>query len=230
MNNNLTIVYYTANFISKKFMQNIQKQLVKVAGGLPIVSVSQKPINFGENICVGSIGRTHINIWREAYIGAKEAKTKYIALAEDDVLYSPGYFTCHTPTPGVFAYNQNVWRLYTWVKPAIFSYLDIVNMNGLICERDFFVEAMEERFTKWPDDSKINLEYWGEPGKYEDEEGLDVTVRETEEFWSPISNIAFSHETALSFLHLGKRKKLGFLQSYEVPYWGRAEEIMKLYE
>ncbi len=228
--NDLTIIYYTANFISDKFMKNIQKQLLTASGDLPIISVSQKPMNFGRNICVGNIGRTHINIWREAYIGAKEAKTKYIALAEDDVLYSPGCFTRHTPTPGVFAYNQNVWRLYTWVKPAIFSYLDFINMNSLVCERDLFVEAMEERFAKWPDDSKINLSDWGEPGKYEGKGHLEVTERKIEEFYSPISNIAFSHQTALSFLHLGKRKKLGYLRSFEVPYWGHAEEILKLYE
>lgn len=82
INNDLTIIYYTANFISEKFMENIKSQLLTAAGDLPIISVSQKPMKFGQNICVGNIGRTHINIWRQAYIGALEAKTKYIALIE----------------------------------------------------------------------------------------------------------------------------------------------------
>ncbi len=227
---NTTIIYYTSNFISEKFMQATQSQLIKAKGDLPIISVSQKPMNFGKNICVGNIGRTHLNIYRQALRGAKEAKTKYIAMAEDDVLYSPGWFTCHTPTPGVFAYNQNVWCIYTWVKPAVFSFKDRINLYSLICERELFIEAMEERFAKWPDESKFNIGRWAEPGKYEGPRHLGVTERKTEKFWSPTSNIAFSHQSALSFLNLGTRKKLGSLHSLEVPYWGRAEEILKLYE
>ena len=225
----LTIIYYTSNFIPEKFMQATQNQLMKAKGNIPLVSVSQKPMNFGRNICVGDIGRSHLNIYHQALIGAKESKTKYIAMAEDDVLYSPGCFTSHKPIPGVFAYNQNVWCIYTWVKPAVFSFKDRINLYSLICERELFIEAMEERFAKWPDESKINIGMWAEPGKYEGPRHLGVTARKIEKFWSPTSNIAFSHQSALSFLNLGTRKRLGNLQAYEIPYWGRAEEILKLY-
>lgn len=229
MSSDLTVIYYTSNFIPDKFMEYTKRELLKAARDIPLISVSQKPMNFGKNICVGNIDRTHLNIYRQALRGAKEATTKYIAMAEDDVLYSPGCFTCHTPTPGVFAYNQNVWCLYTWVKPPVFSFKNRINLYSLICERELFIEAMEERFAKWPDESKINIGMWAEPGKYEGSKHLGVTERKTEIFWSLTSNIAFSHQSALSFLNLGTRKKLGSLLSYEIPYWGRALDIVKEY-
>lgn len=223
----LTVIYYTANHISQLFARTIQHYLLGAIGELPLISVSQKPMNFGENICVGEIGRSHLNIYRQALIGAKAAKTKYIVLAEDDILYSPGHFK-YRPSNGVFAYNMSVWSIYTWVRPPIFSYKDRRVLHSMICERDLFIEAMDERFNKYPNESKVNLGLWAEPGKYEDQ--LGVTVRQTEKFYTAIVNVAFSHETALAFGNLGTRKKLGNLRVTALPYWGSAEQVLSLYE
>lgn len=227
--NDLTIVYYTSNTIPEYFWSKTKEQLLKASGSLPIVSVSQKPVDLGYNICIGNIGRSHLNIYRQALIGAKAAKTKYIAFCEDDVLYSPDHFTCHIPSPGVFAYNTNYWCVYTWVLPPVFSKKNRRNMFGLICERELFIEAIEERFKKWPDDDKIKLGFWAEPGKYEGRKHLNVTERKSETFMSPTPIIAFSHPTALSYLNLGKRKRLGDNPVSELPYWGEAEKIYDLY-
>lgn len=227
LENELTIIYYTANTVPIRFAEKVRRQISTVGQRVPIISVSHKPLNFGRNICVGNIGRSHLNIYRQALLGAKAAETRYIALAEDDILYSPDHFNCHKPTPGCFAYNMNVWSLYTWTKPPIFSYKDRINLSGLICERNLFIEAMEERFTKWPDDSVTPIRNWAEPGKYE--KNLSVTARSIEEFYSEVPNIAFSHPTALSFDNLGVRKKLGNLRVTTVPYWGTAEQVLKIY-
>ena len=226
---NLSVVYFTANVISDYFAKNTQKQLLKAIGDLPLISVSKKPMDFGQNICVGDTPRSHFNIYRQALIGAKAAGTKYIALAEDDVLYSSEHFN-YRSSPGKFAYNLNVWSIFTWSDPPMFSHKGTVRrcLHALICERDLFIEAMEERFTKHPDDSKTKKDVWGEPGKYERQ--LGVTVRETEDFYANPPNIVFSHETALAYEGLGKRKRIGEYRAIEIPYWGRAEDIVKLYK
>ena len=72
--NDLTIIFYTANHISDYFMANIQKQLLKAIGDTPIISVSHKPMKFGQNICVGEIGRSTYNLYKQVLIGAKYAK------------------------------------------------------------------------------------------------------------------------------------------------------------
>lgn len=225
MQPDLTVIFYTANVAPIKFAEKIRAQLWKAKGDLPLISVSQKSIRFGQNICVGQIGRSHLNIYRQALIGAKAAETRYIALCEDDVLYSTEHFK-HRSHAKMFAYNMSVWSIYTWDE-AIFSYKDRRNLSGLICERDLFIEAMEERFKRWPDDSKVNIANWSEPGKYE--ANLDVSDRESEKFYTDIPNIAFSHPTALSFQNLGKRKRRGNLKVIGLPGWGMAEDIKKLY-
>lgn len=221
----LTIVYYTANVVPEYFADAVRERLTESANGLPIVTVSHKPVDFGDNIVV-DLPRHHLSIYRQALIGARAATTEYIALCEDDALYSPEHFK-HRPSPGKFAYNLGHWGIYTWEKEPIFSWKGRRNLCNLICERDLFIRAMEERFLRWPDDSKINLGLWAEPGKYERQ--LDVSVQETEEFWTNPPNIVFSHEAALSYGNLGKRKRLGELRATEVPFWGKASEIRSLY-
>lgn len=226
-NNDITIVYYTANKIGHSFAESTRKILLEASHGFPIVSVSQQKIDFGHNICVGDIGQNTLNIYRQALIGAKEAKTEYIGLAEDDVLYSPDHFMCYRPDPGVFAYNMNMWVIYTWTRPPIFSYKGRRNLYALICHREDFIRTMEERFAKYPDGTGFHAGHWGEPGKYE--RSLGVQVNPTEEFHSEISGIAFSHDKAVSFQGLGTRKAHGSERRDFLPYWGAASAILQLY-
>jgi hypothetical protein len=41
---------------------------------------------------MGDIGRSHLNIYRQILEGCKAATTKYVAMAEDDILYSESHF------------------------------------------------------------------------------------------------------------------------------------------
>jgi hypothetical protein len=221
----ITAVLYTANFIPDKFMYNTQKQLLGVLGDTHLITVSQKPMKVGENVVV-ELGRSHFNIYRQALLGAKMAKTKYIALCEDDVLYSPEHFN-YRPKDKPFAYNLASWGIYTWQKPPMFNLKNRINLNALICEREAFIRAMEERFEKWPDDTKTDKNIWAEPGKYERQ--LGVTPCEFESYYTYPPNIKFSHETELSFEGLGTRKRKGDLLALSIPYWGSAAEVMSNY-
>lgn len=228
----LTIIYITANVISDFFGRNMREHLLVAANSAPMIVVSKKPVdfwaNFSDNIILeGDV--SHFNIYRQALAGAKAAKTKYIAIAEDDVLYSPEHFK-RRPSRGKFAYNIACWGMYTWIEPATFSYRAMGarrNHGMLICERELYIEAMEERFAKYPDDDEKMREIWAEPGKYE--EHLGVTVRESETFYTLPANVKFSHSEELSYHTIGRRKRQGELRALEIDYWGRAENIKKLY-
>lgn len=224
--NDISVVYYTANKLSTYFMSQTQQYLMVAIKGLPLVSVSKKPMSFGKNICVGDTPQSHLNIYRQALIGAKAAKTKYVAFAEDDILYTEEHFK-HRPKPGYFAYNLGVWGVYTW-NPTMFSWKGRRNLSQLVCERDLFVEAMEERFAKYQNDEITPVGSWAEPGKYES--NLGVTVRQTEEFYSNPPNIMFSHTEALAYQNLGHRKRFGELRATEIPHWGRIEKVMENYK
>ncbi|KKU03350.1 MAG: hypothetical protein UX88_C0039G0006 [Candidatus Woesebacteria bacterium GW2011_GWC2_47_16] len=233
----LTVIYYTSNYLDTHnpyFLENTKKQLLKAIDDLPLISVSQKPIAFGQNICVGDIGRSHLNLYGQILTGAKAAKTKYVAMAEDDILYSYEHFHAYLPDKDRFAYDMNKWSIFTWTRPPLFSFRNNRKVvNSLISPRDMLVEALEERFARV---EKLKQEgqkeediihHWGDPGRYEDK--LGVTVRETEEFYSGVPNIVFSHPEAFGYLSRGTRKKLGDIKAIEIPYWGRAEDVLKLY-
>jgi hypothetical protein len=234
----LTIVYYTSNWLDTHnpyFLENTKKQLLKAIGDLPLISVSQKPIALGQNLCVGEIGRSHLNLYRQILTGTRAAKTKYVAMAEDDILYSYEHFHTYVPEKDRFAYDMGKWSLFTWTDPPLFSFrTNRKVVNSLIAKRDMLVAAMEERFKKFDEliekgrkEEEI-IQSWGDPGRYE--ANLGVTVRETEEFYSTCPNIVFSHPEAFGYLSRGTRKRLGDLRAIELPYWGRAEDVLKLYK
>lgn len=236
--NDLTVVYYTSNWLDDHnpyFLENTKHQLLIAIEDLPLISVSQKPIAFGQNLCVGEIGRSHLNLYRQILTGAKAAKTKFVALAEDDILYSFDHFHYYLPEKEVFAYDMSKWSIFTWTRPPLFSFRNNRKVvNSLIAPRDMLVAALEERFAKVDELMKMGqkeediIGRWGDPGRYEDK--LGVTVRPTEEFYTQVPNIVFSHPEAFGYLSRGTRKRLGDIRAYEVPYWGRASDILKLYD
>ncbi|KKS11058.1 MAG: hypothetical protein UU66_C0030G0008 [Parcubacteria group bacterium GW2011_GWB1_41_5] len=226
--NDLTIIYYSANTISPQFYEHTKNALLKAAGDISIISVSHKPMDLGKNICVGDIGASNINIYKQLLIGAKEATTEYIATAEDDTLYSASHFTHRPTTTGVFAYNMNKWSLFTWSEPPIFSNRGRRTLNAMIAPRKLLIEALEERFAKYPKDEMIQLRFWGELGRYE--KYLGVTVRETEQFQSEIPIIMFNHPESLNYKQQGERKRLGIDRAFELPYWGKASDVVKLHQ
>ena len=225
----LSVVYITANVISERFASNTRLRLGWAVDGLPLISVSKKPMDFGINICVGDTPRNQANIYHQALAGVKLAKTKYVAIAEDDVLYSPEHFKFR-PKPGHWGYNMNAWNIFTWGEP-MFTYKapgGRRNLNGLICERQMLIGYLEERFKLWPDDDKIDIRIYGEPGKYDNQ--LGTTPYPSQDFYINPPNIVFSHQTNLQFEGLGTRKAMGQIRATSIPYWGEAATIRELYE
>ncbi len=213
----LTLVLYTAGTISDGFAQNVLNQLdiAKPIDSELIIDLKEPDVPSG-----------HFNIYRQALRGAKKATTKYIALCEDDTLYSPEHFN-YRPKNKPFAYNLSYWGIYTWQDPPIYNYKGRRNLGNLICERQAFIDAMEERFAKYPDPPLSVKDVWAEPSKYERQ--LGVTIREAEDFYTQPPNIKFSHPTELSFQALGIRKRSGELRAYDIPYWGHVNGIRELY-
>ena len=252
----LTIIYYTSNHLedtNPQFLKNTLRQLVMAIGDMPLIAVSLRPMDRPEgykgqytNLVAGKDftprkeGRHHLNIYYQIMIGAKHAKTKYVAMAEDDILYSEshfhsgqikGEFEAHGD---VFLYDMNKVSLFTWSNPPIFSYRSKrMVVNQLICPARLLVDSLEERFARLDklllggkSEEKL-IGFWGDPGRYEKQ--LGVTIRPTIQFYSQMPSIVFSHEHAYGYLSQGKRKRHGDIKIVELYDWGRAENILKLF-
>lgn len=232
----LSIIYYTSNQLEKDnpyFLSNTLKCLLKAVGDLPIVSVSHKPMALGTNICIGEVGRSHLNLYKQILIGCKNAKTKFVAMAEDDILYSYEHFHQELPRGDYFLYDMNKWSIFTWSKPPQYSFRDRKVVNQLIAPRQYLIDALEERYRRVDEMKKQGMKeekiikYWGDPGRYEDV--LGVSKRKSAHFFSSVPSIVFTHESAFGYLNHGSKKKLGNPKAYDIPVWGRADKILSFY-
>ena len=105
-----TIFYLTDNSLEDDGLGEKFRELIrKAAGDIPILSVSQKPLDFGTNICVGDIGRSGSSMEYQVIVGMREIKTKWVIMAEHDCIYSSEHFNWTPPDTDRFWYNDNVW-------------------------------------------------------------------------------------------------------------------------
>lgn len=64
-----TVLYYTSNREGENFEGRVREIILKNKGNLPLISVSQKPIDFGKNIVVGDHGASGFNMFRQPIYG-----------------------------------------------------------------------------------------------------------------------------------------------------------------
>ena len=109
----MTVIFYTSNRETKKFQSLVIENLLKSSGGFPIISVSQKPMKLGKNICVGDVGASNINTKRQILIGLKEATTHNVCMAEADFLYPLEYFQFIPETDDTVYYLDNLYVIWS---------------------------------------------------------------------------------------------------------------------
>jgi len=209
----LTLVYYTANVASDRMMVAVCERLSQV--GKPIVSVSQKPMRFGQNVCIGKIGRSLTNIYRQVLEGAKAAETEYVALVEDDCLYHSSHFD-YRPAADTFAYNKNRWNLH--VGEEIYSYRDTPVLSQCIAPRKLLIEHLEEKLALPEIPDRLN----GEPGVFDKK--LGITERKTEMFSTKQPNVVLCHRKN----YLGRKLKTD-ITADSIDYWGSAKKVIQDY-
>ena len=202
-----TIIYYTANTEDPKFEKIIRNNIVKNSGGLPIISVSRKPIKMGKNICVGEQPICYSNSFRQLLIGLKEAKTKYCIAAESDVLYPPKYFQFTPPLEDqVYRYtnlyvyfdgHENLWRK---------DYVEAAQM----CGREYWIKSIEKVLhgtTSW------------DPIPFE----FIFKTKDKYQWWTDQPVVTFKTRKGIGF-------KTGFFPGSfpKIPYWGSIKKIRKM--
>ena len=212
----LTILYYTASIIPEPFAEKVRLNLLNTINGTSIISVTQEPIDFGQNICLGKIGVSAYNVYKQILEGAMEATTPYIACCEDDTLYPLDHFE-YNPPENSFAYNTNRWTIHE--DTYFFSYR--ANMSQCISATKLMIDTLKTRFEKYQDKDQ-QFKHWGEPGRYEKRLGLPFVEAHT--FESKIPTIHFSHPNSL----FGVRRS-GSKSCKTLPYWGSAKELWERY-
>jgi hypothetical protein len=243
-----TIIYLTDNALDERIAETCQEFLSMAAynAGCRIVSVSQRPIDFGDNVCVGEIGRSGLSIDKQIKAGLDATDTEFVAIAEHDCIYSAEHFAWTPPNRKLFWYNTNVWLLQ-YRNPehpqydGMFSfYDDRLVQSQLICGTDALRKAIDEKLEilldesvteRWPVHSRL-----GEPGTnymhrsrrvFKNEALLPVwhkvkdfiTKYNAGRFKTRIPNIDIRHGDNFTGARRGKRRR------WELAPWGSLEAI-----
>lgn len=188
------IIYYTDNLIEEPILSAVRQRISD--SGLPIVSTSLKPIDFGRNIVVEG-ERGYVTMVRQIYTALENLETRYVFFCEHDVLYPQSHFDFTPSKDGVFYYNDNVWRWYYGTDKAI-TYDRLISLSSLCCNRQLALKNYELRtkmIEKYPsefDSREPSLaRKWGyEPGtKKKKRGGLTDEDFETWKSKDPIIDI-----------------------------------------
>ncbi len=196
----LTILYYTASLIPDPSAGKIRDHLLKVTQNrLPVISVSQKPLNFGQNICVGAIGKSRYNVYKQILIGVRKVKTKYVACAEDDTLYSAEHFMSRPKEKMDFLYERNYWIVQSNFYWRIADVNKRGGMWGCICATETILKNLTIRYSLYPTDPAPlhnRFLFWGEPGYYDHLYGMKNHISFTE---SKKPCVVFNHGESIGY-------------------------------
>lgn len=243
-----TIVYLTDNTLDEKIATKCREMLIREAWEIPIISVSQKPVELGINICVGEIGRNWISLYKQLLAGCEAAKTKYVSIAEHDCLYTNEHFSWIPPKDDVFYYNLNCW-LVEWggnhpeLNGMYSTYWKIrLALSQLVCNRELLIKSIMERLNLLDGATRLTKEMIGigefgvtnermvrkaqeaaKSGKPIQLQGFikDYLEKYTSDTFKTINpNLDIRHSSNFTGPKRGKNR------TYDLPYWGKFKDIM----
>jgi hypothetical protein len=206
----VTILYYSSNREDIQFESQIIDNILNNSNGLPIVSVTQKPMDLGKNICVGEHGSSYYNEFKQIQIGLEAIDTEWVLVAESDVLYPPEYFK-FVPPDDFIVYRYHPVYIHFEKRPIKFYYKGFSD-GAQMMNRKKWLELIS-RFVK---------DEWDYQGKFRTPWVVPDTV--DEKSWSGSPAISFKTRKGVSYATGLKEGKVE-----ELPYWGTFKQIKEKY-
>jgi len=239
-----TVIYITNNILDEKIFKLCQKNILESIGDYHLISVSQEPMDFGENICVGKLPNSSLSIDIQMMEALKKIKTEYIAIAEHDCLYTPEHFE-FTPPDDKFYYNKNVWLLQTYSDRipqanGTFSFFPKRIANSqLICRTDMMIKATQDRIDMMSDPVWLKkyptgrigevglmtrkhidkLAKWGSVAHIKEKLIKYINDYSGVNFKTKNPNIDIRHKDNLT------KNRRGYKRRFKIPYWGTMKDI-----
>lgn len=242
-----SILYLTDNSLDPKIANLCKMILLGESGDMPIVSVSQKPICFGKNVCVGEIGRSWKSLYTQILAGLEHITTDWVVIAEHDVLYNHEHLHYIPDDPAVFWYNSNCWLVVGpgGNHPELFGMYSYwpqrYALSQLIAPRQLLFNSVSEILGLIDAGLKLEkgMRWYGEPGVVEGnlkkaalyaDSGRPAQLQSyLRDYITRYGNKVFKTELPNVDIRHGNNftgPKRGKKRCYEIPYWGKFAEIM----
>lgn len=225
----LTVLFITANRMPARWINFHRVHLLAAIEDRPLITISVKPVDLPGTHLIQEGPFRAWSVYQNILRGAKLATTKYVAIAEDDTLYTRRHFSDFRPQDDEVAYDMSRWSVFSWKgKDAYFSAIRKHGNFTMIGPRELVVDALSERERKYPN----GHDYTGEIGRREVEGVLGVTRRKLVEWWciDPIVNLCHPEGLSPTYVNTkGRERKPGELKATHIPIWGSAAAIAEIY-
>jgi len=214
----ITIIVFLANRVPDKWAEFHKQKLMEVIGDSPLISISYKPTDWGINLIQTEY--SYPNIHKQMLRAAKIATTKWIGTADDDTLYPKDHYTHRGPDG--FHYNENRWQLATWI-PEFYFYKPKPGNGCMIATRELLIEKMEARLRKNPNLDKKNeckeLGTWTKWTGFDEPKYYPFLTND------PLVSLVHDYSADPSSRH--HEKTIYPVRAYDIPVWGRSDELVK---
>ena len=217
------LVYYTDNRCEERITNIVRRQLENIANGWPIVSVSQYPIEFGDNI-VMALPRGALTMFKQILAGLRAVEADVVFLVEHDVIYHPSHFDFWPPRADTFYYNENTYKVDAKTGQALFHYTK--QTSGVCAYRNLLLEHYEKRVARVEKDG-FTRRMGFEPGTHRTPRGVDDYP--AERYMSKFPNVDVRHGSNLTANRFSKdqyrsrRAIIGWKLCDDIPGWGHTK-------
>lgn len=219
------IIYYSDNRIDGAVLNDACRKTL-IDSGLPIISVTHRPIDFGKNITVNKrpSGRSLIE---QVIIGLENTDADFVYLTEHDCLYHPSHFEI---VSGVVAYNTNYWRLtplgyhlHPRTKPVLSACMGPrrLLLDAMRKKLETYIAVEADYVRRGINIEKERVRFMYEPGRGHGPSGSQWKCWLAE---SELPCVDVRHENNFT----GKGFLLKWKYQNELPFWGTANERRKL--
>jgi len=219
------LVYYTDNHAPAYILETCQKQLNRCmeTWKFPIISVSQKPIDFGQNI-VMDLERSVLSLYKQVLRGLEESTAEVIFLIEHDILYHPSHFDFTPERKDVFYYNRNRWPVCADTGKAVFYHSNCPSM--LCAHRELLIKHYQQVV------EIVERDGWKSKYGFSPPRGLpkELRIGKYKTYMAEYPCIDIRHSKTLTRKRMDKsefrseRSCRGWTEAEEVPGWGRTKD------
>ena len=229
MPRDLTVLYVSASRVPAAWQAYQIACLRAAIGDAPVISVTRAPLALGINLRDETPTPCYWNIYHAMLRASRIAETPYVAMAEDDVLYTREHFTEFRPPLDAVSFDRSRWSLFTW--DPIYCLRQRVSNCSFIAPRALLIGALEEREAKWPQGAPNSIT--GEVGRPIVARNLGVPCVPAVEWYSTSPIVHLNHpegtDNPLEYQRdaRGHRmiKKHGQITAIEIPVWGKAVDL-----
>lgn len=222
----ITGIFLTCNDLPPAWEAYHKSVILDSLQGAPLIVMSMKPMEpWGGNVThvLQDAPKSFSNIYAQLLRGAKMATTDYIAVVEADTLYPKDHFL-QRPPKGTIGYNMNFWHLFTWHEDPIYMWRNRRGNYSMLSDRLYVIDALEERFAKWKDGTPDRMT--GEIGRPMVEHNLNISERKVHEFETTVAVVNIQHPFGSDEMQRNQRKRGGLVRAYDIPFWGKASDLV----